>query len=42
MAKDVHDTLVEIIQQHGNLSADAAEDYLKSLRSNKRYQKDVY
>ena len=42
MAKDVHNTLVEIIQQHGNLSADAAEDYLKSLRSNKRYQKDVY
>ncbi|KGJ96666.1 assimilatory sulfite reductase (NADPH) flavoprotein subunit [Colwellia psychrerythraea] len=42
MAKDVHQTLNEIIQEHGQLSAEQAEDYLKSLRSNKRYQKDVY
>lgn len=42
MAKDVHQTLVDIIQEHGKLSAEQAEDYLKSLRSNKRYQKDVY
>ncbi|MEW6994822.1 assimilatory sulfite reductase (NADPH) flavoprotein subunit [Colwelliaceae bacterium MEBiC 14330] len=42
MAKDVHNTLVEIIQEHGKLTAEQAEDYLKSLRSNKRYQKDVY
>jgi len=42
MAKDVHQTLVEIIQEHGKLSVEQAEDYLKSLRSNKRYQKDVY
>jgi sulfite reductase (NADPH) flavoprotein alpha-component len=42
MAKDVHETLLEIIAEQGNLSAEQAEDYLKSLRSNKRYQKDVY
>ena len=42
MAKDVHQTLVEIIEEHGKLSTEQAEDYLKSLRSNKRYQKDVY
>jgi sulfite reductase (NADPH) flavoprotein alpha-component len=42
MAKDVHNALVEIIQEHGKLTAEQAEDYLKSLRSNKRYQKDVY
>ncbi|NQZ25614.1 MAG: assimilatory sulfite reductase (NADPH) flavoprotein subunit [Colwellia sp.] len=42
MAKDVHQTLVDIIQEHGKLTAEQAEDYLKSLRSNKRYQKDVY
>ena len=42
MAKDVHQTLVDIIAEHGKLSAEQAEDYLKSLRSNKRYQKDVY
>ena len=42
MAKDVHQTLVEIIVEHGKLTVEQAEDYLKSLRSNKRYQKDVY
>lgn len=42
MAKDVHQTLLEIIAEQGNLSAEQAEEYLKSLRSNKRYQKDVY
>ena len=42
MAKDVHNALIEIIQEHGKLTAEQAEDYLKSLRSNKRYQKDVY
>lgn len=42
MAKDVHQTLVEIIAEHGKLTVEQAEDYLKSLRSNKRYQKDVY
>lgn len=42
MAKDVHNTLLEIIQERGKLTAEQAEDYLKSLRSNKRYQKDVY
>jgi sulfite reductase (NADPH) flavoprotein alpha-component len=42
MAKDVHQTLVEIISEHGKLTVEQAEDYLKSLRSNKRYQKDVY
>ena len=42
MAKDVHNTLIEIISEHGKLSTEQAEDYLKELRSNKRYQKDVY
>ncbi|MDN2664364.1 assimilatory sulfite reductase (NADPH) flavoprotein subunit [Psychromonas sp. 14N.309.X.WAT.B.A12] len=42
MAKDVHQTLLDIIAEHGQLSIEQAEDYLKSLRSNKRYQKDVY
>ncbi|WOH37106.1 assimilatory sulfite reductase (NADPH) flavoprotein subunit [Thalassotalea fonticola] len=42
MAKDVHQTLVEIVSEHGNKTAAQAEDYLKQLRINKRYQKDVY
>lgn len=42
MAKDVHQALVEIIAEQGKKSAEQAEEYLKSLRSAKRYQKDVY
>ncbi|WDD98321.1 assimilatory sulfite reductase (NADPH) flavoprotein subunit [Thalassomonas actiniarum] len=42
MAKDVHNTLLEIIAQEGGLSTEQAEDYLKTLRVSKRYQKDVY
>ncbi|MBL4822506.1 MAG: assimilatory sulfite reductase (NADPH) flavoprotein subunit [Colwellia sp.] len=42
MAKDVHQTLLDIIAEQGNLSGEQAEQYLKDLRSNKRYQKDVY
>ncbi|MEZ5470297.1 MAG: assimilatory sulfite reductase (NADPH) flavoprotein subunit [Marinicella sp.] len=42
MAKDVESTLLNIIQQHGELSAEQATDYLKDLKRAKRYQKDVY
>ncbi|OAN19312.1 sulfite reductase subunit alpha [Photobacterium jeanii] len=42
MAKDVHQALLEIVQQHGNRSAEQAEQYLNALRKSKRYQKDVY
>lgn len=42
MAKDVHQALVEIISEHGAKTIAQAEDYLKQLRINKRYQKDVY
>jgi len=42
MAKDVHQTLIDVISEQGQLSTEQAEQYLKDLRSNKRYQKDVY
>ncbi len=42
MAKDVEQALVEIISEYGNKSVAQAQDYLKQLRINKRYQKDVY
>lgn len=42
MAKDVHQTLVDIICEQGGNSREQAEGYLKTLRSEKRYQKDVY
>jgi sulfite reductase (NADPH) flavoprotein alpha-component len=42
MAKDVHKALVNIAVEQGGLSADDAEAYFETLRSEKRYQKDVY
>lgn len=42
MAKDVHQALADIIAEQGGKTAEQAEEYLKELRNNKRYQKDVY
>ncbi|AZG33627.1 MULTISPECIES: assimilatory sulfite reductase (NADPH) flavoprotein subunit [Shewanella] len=42
MAKDVHQALVNIAVEQGGLSFDDAEAYFETLRSEKRYQKDVY
>ncbi|GAE92075.1 sulfite reductase [Gracilibacillus boraciitolerans JCM 21714] len=42
MAKDVHETLQTIISQQGELSTEAAKDYLNTLKLEKRYQRDVY
>lgn len=42
MAKDVENTLLDIIAKHGDKNPEQATDYLKQLRINKRYQKDVY
>jgi sulfite reductase (NADPH) flavoprotein alpha-component len=42
MAKDVEQTLLDIIAEYGKLSEEQAQQYLKDLRSAKRYQKDVY
>ena len=42
MAKDIKNTLIDIISKEGKLSAEDAEDYLNELREEKRYQRDVY
>ncbi|MEZ9466511.1 assimilatory sulfite reductase (NADPH) flavoprotein subunit [Vibrio breoganii] len=42
MAKDVQSTLLEIAQQQGGLNPESAEEWLKDLRKQKRYQRDVY
>ncbi|OBT16367.1 sulfite reductase [NADPH] flavoprotein, alpha-component [Vibrio sp. UCD-FRSSP16_10] len=42
MAKDVQTTLLDIAQQQGGLSSESAEEWLKDLRKQKRYQRDVY
>lgn len=42
MAKDVEHALLEIIQTEGKMSDLEAKSYIKNLRSEKRYCKDVY
>ncbi|MEL3962048.1 assimilatory sulfite reductase (NADPH) flavoprotein subunit [Lysinibacillus endophyticus] len=42
MAKDVHETLINIIAEQGNQTKEQAEEYLANLQKEKRYQRDVY
>jgi sulfite reductase (NADPH) flavoprotein alpha-component len=44
MAKDVHQTLIDIAQQQGGLSPEAAAEYVNVtlMRTEKRYLRDVY
>ncbi|NAX20244.1 assimilatory sulfite reductase (NADPH) flavoprotein subunit [Vibrio sp. V39_P1S14PM300] len=42
MAKDVHEALVEVVEQQGKMSRDDAEEFINDLRKAKRYQRDVY
>ncbi len=42
MGRDVHAALLEVIAIHGGHDADAASDYLESLRAQGRYSRDVY
>ncbi|MDB0034799.1 assimilatory sulfite reductase (NADPH) flavoprotein subunit [bacterium] len=42
MAKDVHQALLDVTVKFGGKTAVEAEDFLEQLRSDKRYQKDVY
>jgi len=42
MAKDVDAALHTIAKQHGSLTPEATRDYIATLKSEKRYQRDVY
>ncbi|SDS35345.1 sulfite reductase subunit alpha [Opitutus sp. GAS368] len=42
MAKDVDVALHDVIAQQGGLDAAAAADYVKQMKKDKRYQRDVY
>jgi sulfite reductase (NADPH) flavoprotein alpha-component len=42
MAKDVDSALHDVIAEHGGLGAEAAEDYVNTLKREKRYLRDVY
>jgi sulfite reductase (NADPH) flavoprotein alpha-component len=42
MARDVEAALITIGQRHGGLSSEAAQEYLRALRAQSRYLRDVY
>lgn len=42
MARDVEAALLAIVERHGGLARDTAQDYVKSLAREKRYLRDVY
>ncbi|BET98035.1 NADPH-dependent assimilatory sulfite reductase flavoprotein subunit [Xenorhabdus taiwanensis] len=42
MAKDVEQTLLDIISQHSGMDAEQADEFLSELRLERRYQRDVY
>ncbi len=42
MAPDVHQALKDIVREQGSKTAEQAEDYLRQLNRDKRYQRDVY
>lgn len=42
MARDVEDALLEIFETEGKMGTEEAHQYLKHLRTEKRYQRDVY
>lgn len=42
MAKDVHNTLINIIEKEGMMTREAAEAYLNDMQKQGRYQRDVY
>jgi sulfite reductase (NADPH) flavoprotein alpha-component len=42
MAKDVDQALHDIISQQGEMPIEQAQDYVKQMKKDKRYQRDVY
>lgn len=42
MAKDVYQAIRNVLVKEQNLSEEEAEDYLKQMKKDKRYQRDVY
>jgi len=42
MSRDVHEALLQVIQTEGGHSREAAEEYVRRLSTEHRYQKDVY
>ena len=42
MAKDVDASLHRVVEKHGGKSEDEARDYVKAMKKERRYQRDVY
>ncbi|AKS38175.1 sulfite reductase [NADPH] flavoprotein alpha-component [Anoxybacillus gonensis] len=42
MARDVHETLIQIIAKEGQMTSERAEAYVADMQKQKRYQRDVY
>jgi sulfite reductase (NADPH) flavoprotein alpha-component len=42
LAPDVHEALIEIVAAQAQTGREAAEDYVRSLQADHRYQRDVY
>jgi NADPH-ferrihemoprotein reductase len=42
MAKDVEETLISIVHEHGNKSKEEARDFIEKMQTDSRYQKDVW
>jgi sulfite reductase (NADPH) flavoprotein alpha-component len=42
MAKDVDRTLQKIVEEQGSSQHDAAENYIQTLKDDRRYQRDIY
>lgn len=42
MARDVDDALTRIVAEHGGFDEVGAQDYVATLKKDKRYQRDVY
>lgn len=42
MAKDVEEALLSIVQSHGGLDEEQSKQYLKQLKLDNRYQRDIY
>ena len=42
MAKDVHSALIDVIEKEGAMTHESAENYVKEMQEQGRYQRDVY
>lgn len=42
MARDVHDIVIQVAQEKGNMTSDAANAYVKKMEAQKRYSADVW